>query len=50
MNRPNVIVFFTDQQRYDTSALHGCPLDLTPNFSIAPPAPGQGRGGKADRY
>lgn len=30
--QPNVIVFFTDQQRWDTSGLHGCPLDLTPNF------------------
>ncbi len=28
----NVIVFFTDQQRWDTSGLHGNPLDLTPNF------------------
>lgn len=32
MSRPNVIVFFTDQQRHDTSGLHGCPLDLMPNF------------------
>ena len=31
-NQPNVIVFFTDQQRWDTSGLHGNPLDLTPNF------------------
>jgi len=31
-NRPNVVVFFTDQQRWDTSGLHGCPLDLMPNF------------------
>jgi arylsulfatase A-like enzyme len=29
---PNVIVFFTDQQRWDTSGLHGNPLDLMPNF------------------
>lgn len=29
---PNVIVFFTDQQRWDTTGVHGCPLDLTPNF------------------
>lgn len=28
----NVIVFFTDQQRHDTAGVHGCPLDLTPNF------------------
>ncbi|MDA0710663.1 MAG: sulfatase-like hydrolase/transferase [bacterium] len=31
-NRPNVLVFFTDQQRWDTSGLHGNPMDLTPNF------------------
>jgi arylsulfatase A-like enzyme len=31
-NRPNVIVFFTDQQRWDTTGVHGNPLDLTPNF------------------
>ena len=30
--QPNVIVFFTDQQRWDTSGLHGNPLDLMPNF------------------
>jgi len=29
---PNVIVFFTDQQRWDGSGLHGNPLDLTPNY------------------
>ena len=32
MSRPNVIVFFTDQQRWDTTGLHGNPLDLTPNL------------------
>jgi arylsulfatase A-like enzyme len=31
-DRPNVIVFFTDQQRWDTTGIHGCPLNLTPNF------------------
>lgn len=31
-DRPNVVVFFTDQQRWDTTGIHGCPLDLTPNF------------------
>jgi len=31
-NFPNVIVFFTDQQRWDCSGLHGNPLDLMPNF------------------
>ena len=30
--RPNVIVFFTDQQRWDTTGAHGNPLDLTPNY------------------
>lgn len=30
--RPNVIIFFTDQQRWDCSGLHGNPLDLMPNF------------------
>jgi len=29
---PNVIVFLTDQQRWDTSGLHGNPLGLMPNF------------------
>ncbi len=32
MSRPNVVVFFTDQQRWDSSGLHGNPLDLMPNF------------------
>ncbi|MGI8687934.1 MAG: sulfatase-like hydrolase/transferase, partial [Thermomicrobiales bacterium] len=31
-DRPNVIVFFTDQQRWDTTGLHGNPLNLTPNL------------------
>ena len=30
--RPNVVVFFTDQQRWDSLGLHGNPLDLTPNL------------------
>jgi len=30
--QPNVIVFFTDQQRWDTTGIHGNPLDLTRNF------------------
>ena len=30
--RPNVLVFLTDQQRHDTTGVHGCPLGLTPNF------------------
>lgn len=31
-DRPNVVVFFTDQQRADATGLGGNPLDLTPNF------------------
>ena len=31
-DRPNVVVFFTDQQRWDTTGVHGNPLGLTPNF------------------
>lgn len=31
-DRPNVVVFFTDQQRWDTTGIHGNPLDLTPNY------------------
>ncbi len=30
--RPNVVVFFTDQQRWDCSGLAGNPLDIMPNF------------------
>jgi len=30
--KPNVIVFFTDQQRHDSTGLHGNPLGLTPHF------------------
>ncbi len=32
VTRPNVIVFLTDQQRWDSTGVHGNPLDLTPNF------------------
>ena len=31
-DHPNVVVFFTDQQRWDTTRVHGYPLFLTPNF------------------
>ena len=31
-NRPNVVVFFTDQQRWDTTGVHGHPGGLTPEF------------------
>jgi len=30
--KPNVIVFFSDQQRHDSTGLHGNPLGLTPHF------------------
>ncbi len=30
--KPNVVVFFTDQQRFDTTGVHGNPCGLTPNF------------------
>ena len=29
---PNVVIFFTDQQRWDTTGVYGNPLRLTPNF------------------
>jgi arylsulfatase A-like enzyme len=29
---PNVLIFFTDQQRWDKTGVHGNSLDLTPNF------------------
>ena len=32
MNQPNVLVFFTDQQRWDTTGAHGNPMGLTPHF------------------
>lgn len=31
-SQPNVIVFFTDQQRHDSMGLHGNPLEITPNL------------------
>lgn len=30
--KPNIIIFLTDQQRYDSLGAYGNPLDLTPNF------------------
>ncbi len=30
--KPNIIVFFTDQQRHDTTGFHGSALGLTPNL------------------
>ncbi|MGJ4858530.1 sulfatase-like hydrolase/transferase [Labrys sp. La1] len=32
MKKPNVVVFFTDQQRHDTTGVHGNPMGLTPHF------------------
>ena len=32
--QPNVLVFFTDQQRWDTVGRHGNTLDVTPNFDM----------------
>ena len=29
---PNIVVFFTDQQRWDTMGLHGNPMGLTPKL------------------
>lgn len=34
-DRPNVLVVFTDQQRWDTVGAYGSPLDLTPNLDAA---------------
>ncbi|WP_108485100.1 sulfatase-like hydrolase/transferase [Oceaniglobus ichthyenteri] len=31
-SKPNVLVFFTDQQRWDSVGMHGNGLDVTPNF------------------
>lgn len=31
-DHPNVVVFFTDQQRWDTVGAYGCPIDLTPRL------------------
>ena len=30
--RPNVLLLFVDQQRWDTLGVNGCPMDLTPNL------------------
>jgi arylsulfatase A-like enzyme len=30
--RPNILMFFTDQQRWDTVGVYGSPLGLTPNI------------------
>ena len=30
--RPNVLIIFTDQQRWDTIGAYGNPMNLTPNI------------------
>ncbi len=32
LSRPNILFILTDQQRWDTTGVHGNPLELTPNF------------------
>lgn len=32
MTAPNIIVIFSDQQRWDTCGCYGQPLDITPNL------------------
>ena len=32
MNRPNIIFYFSDQQRWDTLGCYGQKLDVTPNL------------------
>lgn len=32
MNRPNIVFYFTDQQRWDTLGCYGQKLDITPNL------------------
>lgn len=32
MGRPNIIFYFTDQQRWDTIGCYGQKLDITPNL------------------
>ena len=32
MERPNIIFYFSDQQRWDTLGCYGQPLDVTPNL------------------
>jgi uncharacterized sulfatase len=34
MKKPNVVVFFSDQQRFDTLGCNGQKLDVTPNLDI----------------
>ncbi|MCL2878717.1 MAG: sulfatase-like hydrolase/transferase [Treponema sp.] len=34
MKKPNIIVFFSDQQRFDTLGCNGQKLDITPNLNV----------------
>jgi arylsulfatase A-like enzyme len=34
-SRPNIVAFHTDQQRWDSTGVHGCLMGLTPNFDRA---------------
>ncbi|MFB6217885.1 MAG: sulfatase-like hydrolase/transferase [Halobacteriaceae archaeon] len=43
-DRPNVVVVFTDQQRWDTLGCYGNPMDITPNLDAA-----AGRGTRFER-
>lgn len=36
MSKQNIVVFFSDQQRYDTLGVNGQPLDITPNIDAIP--------------
>lgn len=33
-NRPNIVFYFTDQQRFDTCGCYGQPSDITPNLDL----------------
>ena len=33
--RPNILIYFTDQQRADTCGCFGQPLDITPNLAAS---------------
>ncbi len=35
MEKYNVVIFFTDQQRWDTLGVHKNPMELTPNLDLA---------------
>lgn len=60
VDRPDVLVVLTDQQRWDTLGAHGCPEDCTPNLDALAdrgtlaeraftPSPSAGRPARASR-